>query len=92
MSTNVLRVGIREFRAHLQQYLLTSSIPVAVTRHGETVGFYIPAHRHTEKTEIASLKQAALRFEKLLTSHGLTENELLSDFRALREGKRRKKR
>lgn len=91
MSANVLRVGIREFRAHLQQYLLASPTPVAVTRHGETVGFYIPARHSADKTEIDSLKQAALRFEKLLVSHGLTEDELLSDFRALREGKGKKR-
>lgn len=91
MNQNVLRVGIREFRAHLQQYLLTSQIPVAVTRHGETVGFYIPARHGAEKAEIDSLKRAALRLEKLLVSHGVTEDELLSDFRALREGKRKKR-
>jgi hypothetical protein len=91
MSAHVLKVGIREFRAHLQQYLLTSSIPVAVTRHGETVGFYIPARHHAEKSEIDSLKRAAVRFEKLLASHKLTEDELLADFRVLREGKRKKR-
>ncbi|MBV8802204.1 MAG: hypothetical protein JO131_04440 [Gammaproteobacteria bacterium] len=37
---SILKVGIRKFREHLPQYLMTSS-PV-VTRHGETIGFYIP--------------------------------------------------
>lgn len=89
MSAQVARVGMREFRAHLQQYLLTSSFPVAVTRHGETVGFYIPARHRPEKLELDALKQAALQFEKLLASHGLTEGELLAEFRALREGQKK---
>jgi uncharacterized protein YdcH (DUF465 family) len=47
--------------------------------------------RQMEKTEINSLKRAAARFEKLLASHGLTEDELLADFRALRAGKGKKR-
>ena len=89
MKARVLKIGMREFRAHLQQYLL-ASLPVAITRHGETVGFYIPTRRHhPEQAELDALKQAALHFEKLLSSHGLTEDELLKKFRKLREDKDR---
>lgn len=35
------KVGIREFRADLAGYIAASS-PVAVTRHGQTVGYFIP--------------------------------------------------
>ena len=35
------KVGIREFRADLAEYI-ASSTPVAVTRHGQTVGYFIP--------------------------------------------------
>ena len=83
MSATVLKVGMREFRAHLQQYILTSS-PVAITRHGETVGYYIPTKSHTEHSEINALKQAAHRLDKILVEHGVTEEELFSDFRKLR--------
>ncbi|MBS0359338.1 MAG: type II toxin-antitoxin system Phd/YefM family antitoxin [Proteobacteria bacterium] len=79
---------MREFRAHLPQYLL-ASLPVAITRHGETVGFYIPAHhRQPEQAELEALKQAALQIEKLLIAHDVTEDQLFSEFRALREGKK----
>ena len=83
-TSNVMKVGVREFRSHLNQYLLTSR-PVAITRHGETVGYYTPTRHHAEKSELDELKQAALQFEKLLKSHGITENELLTEFRALRK-------
>jgi len=85
MNSSVLKVGMREFRAHLPQYLLTS-VPVAITRHGETVGYYIPTRHHIEQAELDTLKQAALALEKLLVSHGVTEDELFQEFRALREG------
>ena len=84
MTANVLKVGMREFRAHLPQYLLTS-VPVAITRHGETVGYYIPTRHHVENAELDALKQAAQSLEKLLISHGVTEDELFQEFRALRK-------
>lgn len=84
MTTNVLKVGMREFRAHLPQYVLTS-VPVAITRHGETVGYYIPTRHYVEKAELDTLKQAAQSLEKLLISHGVTEEELFQEFRALKD-------
>lgn len=36
-----LKVGMREFRAGLADFLVESQ-PVEVTRHGETLGVYIP--------------------------------------------------
>jgi hypothetical protein len=86
MDNSVLRVGMREFRANLPQYLLASS-PVAVTRHGETVGFYIPAQHPAEKMELSALEKAALQFDQLLAANNLDEDELLLAFRTLREGR-----
>lgn len=83
-TTTVTKVGIREFRAHLPKYVLTS-VPVAVTRHGETVGYYIPTRHHTEQPELDGLIQAAQTLEKLLKTYDLTENQLLAEFRSLRE-------
>jgi len=88
MNASVLKVGMREFRAHLPQYLLTL-VPVAITRHGETVGYYIPTRHHVEKAELDALKQAAQSLEKLLISHGVTEEELFQEFRALKEDRKK---
>lgn len=84
------KVGMREFRANLPQYLMTAS-PVAITRHGETIGFYIPARNHPDKTELEVLKQAALKLDELLLSGGVTEDELFQDFHALRKEELNKK-
>jgi hypothetical protein len=35
------KVGIREFRENLSSYLESPS-PVAITRHGATIGIYVP--------------------------------------------------
>lgn len=85
MDTHLLKIGMREFREHMPQYL-KSTLPVAITRHGETVGFYIPTH-HPDKSDLDELRNAAKQLDKLLLSHGITEDELLSEFRVLRESK-----
>lgn len=87
MDSRILKVGIREFRAHLPQYLFSEE-PIAIMRHGEMVGFYIPAHRPAHEAEIETLKQAALQLEKLLQMKGVAEEELISEYRLLRQGKK----
>ena len=39
LPMETVRVGMREFRSKLAQYLLEADTPIAITRHGETVGF-----------------------------------------------------
>jgi hypothetical protein len=46
-----VKVGIREFREKLANYLLESDVPVAITRHADTVGYYIPARRKRTETD-----------------------------------------
>ncbi|MEN9867287.1 MAG: hypothetical protein RL748_2877, partial [Pseudomonadota bacterium] len=56
-------MGVKEFRANLPSYL-ESTLPLAITRHGETIGYYIPARRDRNQAELDALKMAA---EKLST-------------------------
>ena len=39
-----VKVGMREFRENLAGYL-EAGTPLAIIRHGETLGFYIPAQK-----------------------------------------------
>lgn len=48
------KVGIRKFRARLSGYIAAGS-PVAIMRHGHTVGFFIPARGQSD-ANIAALK------------------------------------
>ena len=82
-------VGIREFRENLAAYLLESNAPVAITRHGDTIGYFIPARRKRSETERAALEEAAARLEQMLAAKGLTEDEVVADFKRWRAGKRR---
>lgn len=81
------KVGIREFRTHLAKYLNASS-PIAVMRHGQTVGYFFPAQPKPAFSEIEALKRAAEKLDALLQENGLTEELLLEEFRQLREQKR----
>jgi PHD/YefM family antitoxin component YafN of YafNO toxin-antitoxin module len=84
-----VRVGIREFREKLATYVLESDTPVAITRHGDTVGYFIPARRKRSDEERTALKEAAGRLDALLAAKGITEDELVADFKRWRAGKRR---
>ncbi|HEV2960993.1 MAG TPA: prevent-host-death protein [Candidatus Angelobacter sp.] len=83
------RVGIREFRENLASYLLESSSPVAITRHGDTIGYFIPARRTRSQRDRQALKEAAGRLAALLADRGISEEELLQDFKRLRSTKRK---
>lgn len=80
------RVSIREFRSHLAQYAGAHS-PIVITRHGETVGYYIPARPSRDKAEIDALKEAASHLDALLAQAGVSEEDMLSEFRKLRSKK-----
>jgi len=82
-------VGIREFRENLASYLLETNAPVAITRHGDTIGYYIPARRKRTETERAALQEAAARLNELLAAKGVAEDDVVADFQRWRAGKRR---
>jgi PHD/YefM family antitoxin component YafN of YafNO toxin-antitoxin module len=81
-----LKVGIREFRENLATYLLETQDAVAITRHGDTVGYYIPARRKRTEAERAALKEAAARLQEALAAEGISEEEILKDFKRWRRG------
>ena len=77
----VQKVGIREFRHKLATYLFESEEPVAITRQGETVGYYVPARRKRSETERATLKEAASCLQQSLAAVGISEEVIMKDFR-----------
>jgi antitoxin (DNA-binding transcriptional repressor) of toxin-antitoxin stability system len=76
-----VRIGIREFRENLASYI-ESSTPVAITRHGETVGFYVPARRKREQADLEALRKAGEQLDAMIAAAGITEDELVEDFNA----------
>jgi antitoxin (DNA-binding transcriptional repressor) of toxin-antitoxin stability system len=83
------KVGIREFRENLSR-ILESAEPVAITRHGETLGFYIPVRRRPTDADREALRAAATKLDALIAAAGTNEEELIRDFNAKRQRRRRK--
>lgn len=83
MGANLIEVGVREFRDELARYL-ESETPLAITRHGRTVGYYIPARGSREADELEGLRRAVERLETLLDERGVSVEEILREFRAQR--------
>lgn len=75
-------VGIREFRAGLADFIAAAT-PVAVTRHGQTVGWFIPTPP-SRSAEVASLRTAAEALDVLLAERGVDVDEVAAEFEAVR--------
>lgn len=82
MSTSV---GIREFRAGLADYI-TAAEPVAVTRHGVTIGWFIPTPVDRD-AQVASLRSAAATLDALLAEQGATADELVAEYTTTRRSR-----
>jgi PHD/YefM family antitoxin component YafN of YafNO toxin-antitoxin module len=89
LTMETLKVGIREFREKLASYLLETDVPVAITRHGDTIGYYIPARRKRTEAERTALKEVAARLQQVLAAEGISEEEILKDFKQWRAGGRK---
>lgn len=77
------KVGIREFRADLAEYI-ASSVPVAVTRHGQTVGYFIPTQGQVD-TDIAALKKASNTLEQMLAAQQVDIEDVVAEFKTVRK-------
>jgi len=86
-----LKVGIREFREKLADYL-ESGAPLAITRHGETLGFYIPAQKRSRKAELEAMRAAAKDLDEMIASWGASEDELMEEYKGIRRTAREKRR
>ncbi len=76
------KVGIREFRSGLAEYI-ASETPVAVTRHGQTVGFFIPTHGQGE-ADLAALKKASAELDRMLAANSVDVETVVAEFKAVR--------
>ena len=77
------KVGIREFRSGLAEYI-ASSTPVAVTRHGQTVGYFIPTQGQVE-ADMAALKKASSTLDQMLAANGTDVESVVAGFKAARK-------
>jgi PHD/YefM family antitoxin component YafN of YafNO toxin-antitoxin module len=88
-SMGAQSIGIREFRDNLATYLLESEGPLAITRHGDTIGYYLPTRRKRTEAQKKALEEAAARVHEDMIAAGVTEDEIIVDFqRWRREGRK----
>lgn len=78
------KVGIREFRDNLARFVEGQN-PIAITKHGETVGYYVPTKPKPTQDDLNSLVAASAKMQALLEEAAVTEDELLQDFKELRK-------
>ncbi len=84
------KVGIREFRENLAEYL-ESKTPVAITRHGSTIGIYVPTKPKPSQADLEALRVAGAKMQELIAAAGTTEGELVADFKKARRERRMRK-
>lgn len=77
------KVGIREFRAGMAEFI-ASSTPVAVTRHGQTIGYFIPTHGQAE-ADVATLKKASKTLDRLVAAKGVDVDAVVAEFKTVRK-------
>jgi hypothetical protein len=82
------KVGIREFRENLASYL-ESKTPVAITRHGATIGIYLPTRPKPSQADLEALRVAGEKLDALIAAAGTTEEEMMEDFKRLRRESRK---
>ena len=85
------KIGVREFRENLTGYL-ESGRSLAITRHGETLGFFIPAQKRSRKAEVEAMRAAAKDLDAMITEWGASEDELMQEYKQIRQTTREKKR
>ena len=85
------KIGMREFRENLAGYL-ESGKPLAITRNGETLGFFIPAQKRSRVQEVEAMRAAARDLDAMIASWGVSEDELLREYKEIRRASRESKR
>jgi antitoxin (DNA-binding transcriptional repressor) of toxin-antitoxin stability system len=85
------KVGVREFRENLSGYL-EGGRPLAITRHGETLGFFIPAQKRSRKAEIEAMRAAAKELDAMIAAWGASEDKLMREYMEIQRSGREKKR
>jgi antitoxin (DNA-binding transcriptional repressor) of toxin-antitoxin stability system len=86
-----IKVGMREFREKLAGYL-ESGTPLAIMRHGQTAGYFIPAQKRSRKAELEAMRAAAKDLDEMIASWGGSEDELMEEYKTIRQAARAKQR
>lgn len=82
------KVGIRELRENLASYL-EGGRSFAITRHDQTLGFFVPAQKRSRTEVVAAARAATEEFQRLINSWGATEEELMEEIKEIQKAERK---
>jgi len=85
------KIGVREFRENLSDYL-EGGRSLAITRHGQTLGFFIPAQKQSREADLHAMRAAAKDLDVMIATSGATEEELMAEYKDIRRTSRQKTR
>jgi PHD/YefM family antitoxin component YafN of YafNO toxin-antitoxin module len=77
-------VNTRTFRTDLAKYL-ESSEPIAISRHGRTIGYYIPANDDLNQQELEALKRGMAQLQQKLNEYGIDSDSIVADFKVVHQ-------
>ena len=60
------------------------STPVALTRHGQTIGYFIPTQGEGD-ADLVALKKASKTLDRLLAAQSIDVEEVVTEFKATRK-------
>lgn len=87
-SSTVKAMGVREFRDHLSESLM-SDVPIVITKHGLTIGYYIPAHHTITVGDREALARTARTLHELLEAEGIDPEEIIREAKEQRDRAKR---
>jgi hypothetical protein len=83
--SKIQTITLDEFHTNLDKYTKQISEPIAITSQDVTVGYYIPTHSAPQKQNLINLLETVHKIVILLKEKGVTEDDIIADFRKLRQ-------
>ena len=82
----VEKVEVQEFSSNIGKYI-DSAEPIEVSHHGQTVGYFVPAHKKSDRADLEAFMISARKVEALLSDRKIDEEELVREFKQMRKNK-----
>src|SRR4051794_38727442 len=79
------KIGVRQFRENFANYLGKVDQPIAITRHQDIVGYYIPARPRRTEDEKVALREAVAKLHEILDEKGISAEEVFQQLKSVRE-------
>lgn len=81
-------VGLEELRENLSSFI-EGGEAFAITRHGQTLGFFVPAQRPADReAALERLDSVSKEVDELIASWGASEEELMAEISEIRRKER----